>query len=76
MQLFLVSAEIISCRLDRKYILSSRRGNGIVVPQEIRRWFESVPGLFDIVLRGGYLYGAWPHTVLILIEFKFIISES
>jgi len=37
--------------------------------------FEFVPGLFGIVLRGGYLYGAWPRTVLILIEFKFIVPE-
>jgi len=43
--------------------------------QEIRSGFEFVPGLFGIVLRGGYLYGAWPRTVLILIEFKFIVPE-
>ena len=43
--------------------------------QEIRREFEFAPGLFSIVLRGGYLYGAWPRTVLILIEFKFIVQE-
>ena len=41
--------------------------------QEIRSGFKFVPGLFDIILRGGYLYGAWSRTVLILIEFKFII---
>jgi len=28
-----------------------------------------------MVLRGGFLYGAWPRTVLILIEFKFIVPE-
>jgi len=27
------------------------------------------------VLRGGYLYGVWPRTVLILIEFKFIVPD-
>jgi len=43
--------------------------------QEIRSGFEFVPGLFGIVLRGGYLYSAWPRTVLILIEFKFIVPE-
>jgi len=43
--------------------------------QEIRSWFEFVPGLFGIVLRGGYLYGVWPRTVRILIEFKFIVPE-
>jgi len=43
--------------------------------QEIRSRFEFVPGLFGIVLRGRYLYGAWPRTVLILIEFKFIVPE-
>jgi len=43
--------------------------------QEIWSGFEFVPGLFGIVLRGGYLYGAWPRTVLILIEFKFIAPE-
>jgi len=42
---------------------------------EIRSAFEFVPGLFGIVLRGGYLYGAWPRTVLILIEFKFTVPE-
>jgi len=43
--------------------------------QEIRSGFEFVPWLFGIVLRGGHLYGAWPRTVLILIEFKFIVPE-
>jgi len=43
--------------------------------QEILSGFEFVPGLFGIVLRGRYLYGAWPRTVLILIEFKFIVPE-
>ena len=43
--------------------------------QEIRSRFEFVQGLFGIVLRGRYLYGAWPRTVLILIEFKFIVPE-
>ena len=43
--------------------------------QEIRSGFEFVPGLFGIVLRGGYLYGAWPRTVQILIEFEFIVPE-
>jgi len=37
--------------------------------QEIRSGFEFqvVPGLFGIVLQGGYLYGVWPRTVLIRI---------
>jgi len=39
--------------------------------QKIRSGIEFVPRLFGIVLRGGCLYGAWPRTVLILIEFKF-----
>jgi len=43
--------------------------------QEIRSGFEFVPGLFGIISRGGYLYGAWPRAVLILIEFKFIVPE-
>jgi len=43
--------------------------------QEIRSWFEFLPGLCDIKLRGGYLFGAWPHTVLITIEFKFMVPE-
>ena len=46
----------------------------VSLPQ-IRKGFGFVPGLFGIVLRGGYLYGAWPRTVLILIEFEFIIPE-
>jgi len=44
--------------------------------QDIRSGFEFVPGLFGIVLRGGYVYGAWPRTVLILLEFKSIVQES
>jgi len=44
--------------------------------QEIRSDFKCVPGLLGIVLRGGYVYGAWPRTVLILIELKFIVPES
>ena len=43
--------------------------------QEIQSGFEFVPGLFGIVLRGGYLYGAWSRTVIILIEFQFIVPE-
>jgi len=43
--------------------------------QEIRSGFEFVPGLFGIVLRGGYLYRVWPRIVLILIEFKFTVPE-
>ena len=43
--------------------------------QEILSGFVFIPGFFGIVLRGGYLYGAWPRTVLILIEFKFIVPE-
>ena len=43
--------------------------------QEIRSGFECVPELFGIVLPEVYLYGAWPRTVLILMEFKFIVSE-
>ena len=46
-----------------------------VMLQEIRSGFEFVPGLFGIVLWGGYLYGARPRTVLILIEFKFIVQK-
>ena len=46
-----------------------------VLLQEIRLGFEFVPGLFGIVLRGGYLYGAWSRTVIILIEFQFIVPE-
>ena len=43
--------------------------------QEIWSWFEFLPGLFGIVLRGGYLYGTWPRTVLIIFEFQFIVPE-
>ena len=43
--------------------------------QEIWSGFEFVSGLFGIVLRGGYSYGAWPRTELILIEIKFIVPE-
>ena len=43
--------------------------------QEIRSGFEFVPGLSGIVLRGGYLYGVWPRTVLVPIEFKLIVPE-
>jgi len=43
--------------------------------QEIRIGFEFVLGLFGIVLRRVYLYGAWPRTALILIEFRFIVPE-
>jgi len=43
--------------------------------QEIRSWFEFLPGHFGVVLRGGYLYGAWPLTILILVEFKFILQK-
>ena len=50
-------------------------GENEVSLQEIRSGFEFVPGLFGIVLRGGYLYGAWPRTARILIEFKFIVPE-
>ena len=42
---------------------------------EIQKGFEFVPGLFGMVLRGRYLYGAWPCTILILIEFNFIVPE-
>jgi len=44
--------------------------------QEIWNRFEFVLGLFGIVLQGGYLYGAWPRTVLILIQFGFIVPKS
>jgi len=50
-------------------------GEKSVSLQEIRSEFEFVPGLFGIVLRGGYVYRAWPCTVLILIESKFIVPE-
>ena len=43
--------------------------------EEILSGFEFVQGLFGIVLWGGYLYGAWPRTVLTLIEFKIIVPE-
>ena len=43
--------------------------------QEIWSGFEFVPGLFGIVLRGGYLCGACTRTVQILIEFQFIVPE-
>ena len=43
--------------------------------EQIRSGFEFVPGLFGMVLQGEYLYGAWPCTVIILIEFKFIVPE-
>ena len=43
--------------------------------EQIRSGFEFVPGLFGIVLWGGYLYGAWLRTVLILVQFKFIVPE-
>jgi len=43
--------------------------------EEIQRGFEFEAGLFGKVLREGYLYGAWPRTVLIRIEFQFIIPE-
>jgi len=43
--------------------------------QEIRILFVFLSRLIGMVLRGGYLYGAWPRTVLILIEFKFIVPE-
>ena len=43
--------------------------------QEILGGFEFIPGLFGMVLRGRYLYGAWPSTVLILIEFKCMVPE-
>ena len=43
--------------------------------QEIRSGFEFVPGLFCIGLRGGYLYGAWPRTLLILIEKESTVPE-
>jgi len=43
--------------------------------QEIRSGFEFVTGILGLVLREGYLYGTWPRTVLILIEFKCIVPE-
>ena len=43
--------------------------------QEIRSGFEFVIGLFVIVLREGYLYGAWPRTVLILVKFEFFVQK-
>jgi len=43
--------------------------------EEILSGFEFVQGLFGIVLWGGYLYVAWLRTVLILVQFKFIIPE-
>ena len=52
----------------------NHRGKGSVA-QEIGGGFAFVPGLFSIVLRRGYLYGAWTRTVLILIEFKLIVPE-
>ena len=60
--------------LDTKQV-AVEEGDKEVSLHEIRSAFEFVPGLFGIVLRGGYLYGAWPRTVLIIIEFKFIVPE-
>ena len=54
--------------------MSVRRGKGSAVPGDLSG-FEFVPGLAGIVLLGGYLYGAWPYTVLILVKFKFIVPE-
>jgi len=53
-------------------MISLTVGEKEVSLQEIRSW---LPGLLGIVLRGGYLYGAWPRTVLTLIDFKFIVPE-
>jgi len=50
-------------------------GEKEVLLREIQSWFEFLPGLFGIVLRGKYMYGVWQRTVLILIEFKFIVPE-
>ena len=59
-----------------KYFYMIHRGGQIgtvgekeVSLQEILNGFEFVPGIFGAVLRERYLYGAWPRTVLILIEF-------
>jgi len=60
---------------DRGKCVSSA-GDKEVSLLKIWSGFKFVPGLFVIVLRGGYLYGAWPRTVLILIGFKFIVPES
>jgi len=64
----------VCCRCGYVYICREKE----VSLQEIRsefKGFEFVPGLCGMVLRGGYLYGAWPRTVRILIEFKFIVPE-
>jgi len=58
------------------YFFKTTVGEKEVSLPEIRSGFEFVPGLFGIILRGGYLYGAWPRTVLLLIEFEFIVPES
>jgi len=57
-----------------RYVFTSV-GEKEVSLQEIRSGFEFVPELLGIALRGGYSYGAWPRTVLITIEFKFIVPE-
>jgi len=54
---------------------NNRREKRSVVPGDSERVWICTGSLW-LVLRGGYLYGAWPRTVLILIEFKFIVSES
>jgi len=61
--------------LDAHCARVSTVGEKEVLLQKIRSGFEFVPGLFGILLRGECLYGAWPRTVLILIEFKFIVPE-
>jgi len=63
------------CHIHSVRCLKIIVGEKEVSLQEIRSVFEFVPGLFCIVLQGGYLYSAWPRTVLILIEFKFIVPE-
>ena len=55
--------------------LNDTVGEKEVSIQEIRSGFGFLPKLFGMVLRGGYLYGAWSRIVLILIEFKFIVPE-
>jgi len=67
---------ICSVKCDTFMMYRISIGEKEVSLQEIQSGFEFVPGLFGIVLRGGYLYGAWPRTILILIEFEFIVPES
>jgi len=73
--IWVVMSHVMSSHVTCVRICDWPVGGKEVSLQEIRSWFEFVSGLFGIVLRGGYLYGAWPRTVRILIEFEFIVPE-